>query len=579
MIGSVVMEQLRRQKRLLQSNPVVLIFIVIFGVLGSVVIVPLALVLFGALWSGQPWETEGYLTLQHFYAVLQFEDIVEVTWNTIVVSVVSTVVGMTGGIGISIVLTRCRVHYRRALTLLMFLPFAIPSYLVAIGWIFLMSPERGMINGLIESAFGSPLPFYNEWAIGLITGASYIPLVYFIAAPSIRQIDSTLESASFVHGATLSETLRSITLPMSRPAILSTLIIVFIKSFEEFAVALWIGLPSRTFVLSTKIFNLIKFQASPEYGPSTALAFIIMFFGIVMVTVESKLVGAATQYQTVGGESYSTRRVYDLGPLGNRALTGVAFGFLFISTLLPLLVLIYSSFVSNFYGQLTLDFTLANYVRAMQHPAFFRSIWNTFLLSTIGPIILMVVAFFSSYILFKTDIRGKKLLDYILFLPITTPAIVTAVGFLWFYLFFTTDVYPLYGTLIGIGLALISRYVPYATRAMHSGMAGIDDILEEAAYTFGGGPIDNLRDIIFPNVAGNFVYGYILLMMFFIRNFTVVVFLYTTGQETLAVLLWILWETNALWGATAATSVVMMAFVTVLGFGALRIGGVEITEM
>lgn len=555
------------------SLPIVLILL--FCVFFSIVIVPLGFAAFGALWSAQPWERQGYLTLANFRTLFRTPGIVEVFWNTIIVSFVSTSIAMFGGVSISLLVTRSKIPYRKYLSMLTYVPYILPGYLVAIGWIFLMSPERGIINQWIASTFGSPIPFYNEWWIGIIVGTHYMPLVYFLAAPGIEKIDSTLESASFVHGGNLRETLQSITLPLSKPAMLSTLIIVFIKGFEEFAIALWIGLPSRTFVLSTKIFNAIKFTSPPEYGPSTALALLLVAGGILLLTAENYLVGSVEQYQTVGGQDYSTDRVYDWGPKGNKLIAFFVFGLLFVLTILPILVLVYGSFATSLVG-LTMDFTLQNYVTALTYPGFVRSLTNTAIISIVGPTLLMVSAFFSSYMLFKTELPGRRLLDYIMFLPLATPSIVTAIGFLWAFLFFFADFLPLYGSLLGIIVALMGRYVPYATRAMHSGMAGIDDVLEEAALVSGGTPLENLKDIIAPLVSGSFAYGYILLAMFFVKNFTVVVFLYGTGSETISIMIWNLWTKESLWGATAAVAVIMLLMVLVLAALAIKLGDVDL---
>lgn len=555
-----------------------LMLVLLFGLFFSIIIIPFGLAGFGAFWSAKPWETEGYLTLQNFEALIANRGMIDVLWNTFVVSVVSTIISMVGGVGMALLIARSKVPYKRLLYGMTFIPFILPGYIVAVGWIFLMGPKIGIINKWIGATFGSPIPFYNEWWIGIVIGTHYIPFMFFLVMPGIKKIDASMESASFAHGGNLIETLRSITLPLAKPAVLSALIIALIKSFEEFAIALWIGLPSKTFVVSTKIFNDIKFQTPPDYGPATALALLLMLIGVIMISAESVLVGATEQYQTVTGESYESEPAYDWGDPANTLISVGALTFMFVVNLLPVLVIIYGSFVPGFVGQLTLNLSLQNYVTALTYPGFERAFWNTIGISVVGALSLTVLAFLSSYLLFKTDLRGRRLLDYMIFLPIAAPSVVTGIGFLWTYLFLLGDTLPMYGTIGGITVALMSRYAPYATRAMHGGMANLGDALEEAALVSGARPLEILREIIAPLLRDNFVYGFIFLMLFFVKNFTVVAFLYSTGSETLSVMTWILWFSEALWGATAAVSVVIMIFVMILSYLAFKIGGVSVRE-
>lgn len=560
---------------ILTVNSLGIVHIFLLASFISLVIIPLAFAGFGAIYSGQPYEKDGYLTLQNF-TQLWGPEMFEVLKNTFIVSIVSTVTAMLGGGGIAFLVTRTRIPHRRLLGVMAYVPYVVPGYLAAIGWIFLMSPRIGVINTRIGDLLGFTIPFYNEWWIGFIVGTHYISLVYFLAAPGLKQVDSTLESASFVHGGDLMATFRSISLPLSKPALLSTLVIIFIKSFEEFAIALWIGLPTRTFVISTKIFNAIKFTSPPDYGPSTALALLLVALGIILLTAETVLIGAVEQYQTRSGGGFGSDRVYDFGPFKNKAISFGTFIFMFTVGLLPILMMMYVSIVPNYLGTLTLDITLDNYTRVFNYPDFGQTIINTLILVITGPVILMVSAFFSSYFLFKTELPGRRVLDYIMFLPLATPSVVTAVGFLWTYIFLFADFLPLYGTLPGIILALTARYVPYATRAMHSGMASIDDVLEEAALVSGSTPLTNLKDIIAPLITDNFVYGYILLSMFFIKNLTVVIFLYSDTSWVLSVLIWDMWN-ESLWGATAAASTLMTVTVLGLAYIALKIGDVKLS--
>lgn len=540
----------------------------------TLVVIPIAIAVFGAFWSAAPYESTGYLTLEYFRIILNTPGIWEVFYNTGVVAVVSTTIAITLGTTIAILVTRSQIPFSSYIGVLVYVPYIIPGYLAAAGWIFMLAPKLGFINRFIVSATGYEIAFYNEWWIGIAVGTHYIPLVYFLVAPGIRKIDSTMESASFVHGGGLLTTMRNITVPLSKPAILSTLVIIFIRSFEEFAIALFIGYPSQTYVISTRIFTLLQYTSPPDYGVSTALAFLLIIFGIGLLTVETIFLGAVQQYQTVSGSGYKVERLYDWGKYKNAAISGVTILVLFFFTLLPLLMVVYASFKQPFLGQINLDLTLNTYRTVLGNDRFLQALKVTGIIAVVGPAILMVAAFFISYFLFRTDMRGSKLLDYMTFIPISIPSVVTAVGFLWFYLFVTADFLPLYGTLPGLLLALMSRYVPYATRAMHGGMASIGDTLEEASLVAGASPLSTVKNIIFPLVKGNFFYGYILLMMFFVKNLTVVLFLYQYPYYTLSIEIWNRWR-ESIWSEAAAAATVMIVLVLLLASIAMLVGDID----
>lgn len=570
------LEERRSQLRnLLTTNSLGIIHVILLSLTITLVIVPLGFATFGAFYSAPPYDKGGVLTLQNF-TQLWGPEMWEIVQNTIIVSLVSSITAMIGGGGIAFLVTRTKIPHRQTLGVMAYVPYVVPGYLAAIGWIFLMSPEIGLINArLFGQYLGFTIPFYNEWWIGLIVGTHYISLVYFLAAPGLRQVDSTLESASFVHGGDLRATFQNITLPLSKPALLSTLVIIFIKSFEEFAIALWIGFPTQTYVISTKIFRAIKFTSPPDYGPSTALALLLVALGVLLLSAETILIGAVEQYQTRSGGEVGSDRAYDWGAKKNKAISYGALTFMFLVGLLPILMIMYVSIVPNYLGHIRFDFTLANYARVVQYDGFGQTMFNTITMMIVGPIALMTAAFFSSYFLFKTELPGRRLLDYIMFLPLATPSVVTAIGFLWTYIFLFADFLPLYGSLPGIIIALSARYIPYATRAMHSGMASIDDVLEEAALVSGSTPLSNLKDIIAPLITDNFIYGYILLSMFFIKNLTVVIFLYDTNSWVLSVQIWDMWN-ESLWGATAAAATIMTVTVLGLAYIAVKIGDVEL---
>ena len=111
-------------------------------------------------------------------------------------------------------------------------------------------------------------------------------------------------------------------------------------------------------------------------------------------------------------------------------------------------------------------FTLKNYVTALHFPKITDSIKNSILLGLGSASAVMVLTLLASWLLVRTKMRGRWLLDILTTLPLLFPGIVMGLAILRFYLFVPI---PVYGTLWILLIAFVTRYIPYGIRYTHSG--------------------------------------------------------------------------------------------------------------
>ena len=158
------------------------------------------------------------------------------------------------------------------------LSFAIPGLLTAMAWIFVLSPNIGWVNAMLKSIFGlkeAPLSIYTMGGMIWALSSHYFPLAYLALGPALRVLDVRLEEAALVSGARYWQVMPKITLPLLRPAILSTVLLLFMLGMSSYEVPRLIGRPARIDVFTTEIQGATQ-SAPPEFGMASALSFTLL---------------------------------------------------------------------------------------------------------------------------------------------------------------------------------------------------------------------------------------------------------------------------------------------------------------
>jgi len=136
------------------------------------------------------------------------------------------------------------------------LSFAIPGLLTAMAWILVLSPNIGWVNAMIKSTFGlsqAPFSIYSMGGMIWALSSHYFPLAYLTLGPALRVLDVRMEEAALVSGARYWQVMPKITLPLLRPAILSTVLLLFMLGMSSYEVPRLIGRPSRIDVFTFSI--------------------------------------------------------------------------------------------------------------------------------------------------------------------------------------------------------------------------------------------------------------------------------------------------------------------------------------
>ena len=158
----------------------------------------------------------------------------------------STLLTLVVGLPAAYVFARFEFPGKRLLRVLTTLPFILPTVVVAASFNALLGP-RGGLNLLLMNAFGldtPPIQVLNTLGAILLAHVFYnTTVVIRVVGSALAQLDPRLEQAARVLGASPLRTLREVTLPLLKPALLSAALLVFLFDFTSFGVVLLLGGP------------------------------------------------------------------------------------------------------------------------------------------------------------------------------------------------------------------------------------------------------------------------------------------------------------------------------------------------
>jgi len=438
-----------------------------------------------------------------------------------------------------------------------FASFGTPFILYTIGWLLLLG-KAGPVNFWLKRLLGQTEPVvnvYSMWGMIFVESLLWSPFVFLMLAAAFRSMDPSLEEASAACGARVWQTLRRISLRLMLPAFFSVTLLIFIRSFESFEIPALVGLPGDIRVLTTSIY--LDAQKLPaQYGSAGAFSVLLMLVVAGTLYFYFRVIREGDRFQTVTGKGYRPALI-NLGKWRNPAAAGLLL-YSFVLLVLPFFIILWASLLP-FYIQPSFEamslFTLKNYITAIHYPKITDSIKNSMLLGLGSATLVMALTTLASWILVRSKLRGRWLLDLLTTLPLLFPGIVMGLAILRFYLLVPI---PIYGTLWILLVAFVTRYIPYGIRYTHSGLLQLHRELEEAAYTSGASWSNCMRRIILPLLTPSFLGGWVFVFLLSAKELSMSILLVSPQTPVVSVAIYELWE-NGQVGELAAFSVIWSA--------------------
>jgi iron(III) transport system permease protein len=535
-------------------------------------LVPLAFLLWQSVHTPEAGLTPARLTLDNFRAAYSDGDSARLLGNSLRFAAGTAGIALVLGTLLAWMNERTNMPFRRMFFALSIVPLVIPGVLFVVAWILLGSPKIGLINVVLRALSGTDLVFVDVYSLAgmaIVDGLHYSPMAFLLMTAAFRAMDPALEEAALTSGASVWSVAWRITLRLSWPAAFATLLILFVRALESFEVPALLGLPAGIRVFTSAIYAAVH-RYPGEIGLASAYAVALLVITSLGLWFQSRLLARGERYATVTGRGYRPRPI-DLGRWRYPAAAFFIVYFLLIVGL-PFLVLLWSSF-QRFYAVPSVaalhNLTLDPYRFVFTFPSIARATWNSLALSFATATTIMLATSVIAWVVVKTRVRGRSLLDLTATLPIVFPGLVLGLAIMVFYLH--ADV-GIYGTLWILFIAYATRFLPYGMRYSTTSMLTIHRELEESAAMSGASWWTAFRHVVFPLLAPGLVAGWIYIVIVAIRELASSVLLYGPGSEVLAVVIWELWE-NGQNVELSALGVLMIAALFALVLVAQRIAG------
>ena len=471
--------------------------------------------------------------------------------NSLVCGFFTVLVSVPLGSVLGWLIARTDIPCKKLLGMLVVIPYMIPSWCKSLAWLAVFRNKTSGSLGFL-AGMGIPIPdwlAYGPVAIVLCMSLHYYAFSYIHVQSALRSINSELEEMGEICGASKPQILRSITIPLVLPSVLSAIVMTLSKSIGTYGVAANLGNRIGYFTLATKMKNFIN--GSPQ-NVGYAMSIILISLAALIIFANQRLIGVRKSYATIGGKGGRSTEMR-LG-MAKRPLMIFLILFLFFAMVMPMFVLVMETFqISTGGGYGLNNLTLYNWIGTDENLApyytsykgifynseFSKALFNTIRLTVIGSVITAFCGQFLGYIC--TRGRGKwygSLTEQRGFVPY----LMSGVAFSAMYVAMFSRPHlgglipSIYGTFTLIVLTSVVKHFPFASRSGTANMMQIAVELEEAAEINGAGFGKKLSRIVLPLAKNGFISGFMLTFISIAKELDLIIIMMDKRTTTMSYL-------------------------------------------
>ena len=463
--------------------------------------------------------------------------------NTVLLAVGTCVVAIVFGGLFAFLITRTNLSCRKYLSSIFIFPYIMPQWTLAVVWqnLFNSNAVTGTSNGLLAALFGVNMPIW--WCKGLfpslvVLGLHYAPFAYILIGGIFRNMDANLEEAATILDTPKWKTMFKITLPMVKPAILSTILLVFGSSMGSYPVPHYLGLAT----LSTKYVSM----NSKYTGEASILAIIMMIFGVAIMLLNQRSLKSRKNYTTVTGKSGQISKI-NLGRTGRVVIAVILIIITFFTSIFPIISFAFETFLPNpgdysflYTGDannlttkwwVTSENVTENGMYGQKGILYNNTIWTAFkgtmIVSVSCALIAGTIGTLIGYAVSKNRrSRWANYVNSVAFLPYLMPSIAVGVAF---FILFSNQYFNLFNTYALLIIAGTIKYIPFASRSSLNSMLQLSGEIEEAAVIQDVPWIKRMTRIIIPIQKSSIISGYLLPFMTCLRELSLFMLLCVQG--------------------------------------------------
>jgi len=453
-------------------------------------------------------------------------------------------------------------------------PIVLPAVSAIVGWVFLLSPVPGYVNEALRhlpwwsDRLEGPLDIYPLPFIMLITGLSLTSFVYLFVSSGFENINGELVEAAQVAGSSRAGVFFKVILPLLRPSLVYGGGVALLLGLGQFTAPLLLGRTQGVSVLTTDMYFATT-STPPDYALAAAIGSPLLVFGVIVLYVNRVLLGDASRFVTHGGKGG-----FRQGSPGSKLAAASIVLFALIASIIPIGALTVVSLTRFWTGKIDPHaWTLAAYRQMIHEPGITDAIVNSITLSLAAVAIALPVGYVCASLLRRG--RDHRLiapvLDFIIAMPLSIPAVIFGVGFL---LVYTNKPLVLYGTRWVLVVVYVTLMIPFSTRMQLAGMAALGDAYNEASRVSGAGLIKTQWSIMVPLMRGTLGGAAALMFVLLTHEFAASLLVRGSQTQVMGTILYDYYE-NGSYPLVACISLAMVAVTTIGVIVAVLLSGSE----
>lgn len=535
----------------LKNAGLVVVALAIAVFLIAFLVVPIVSVVYTAFSDGA-----GGFTLSHFSAFAEISLMRESFANSLFVAGMTVLFATI--IAVPLAYLTMRFQFRGAVLIqtLGVLPLVMPAFVGAAAMQLLFG-RSGSVNLILNDWFGVTIPIMQGLSgVIFVETLHYFPFILLNLSASLASIDPSMEEAGQNLGASGWRLFRKVVFPLALPGYIAGASLVFIKVFDD------LGTPL--------VLNVSNMLAPQAYLRVTSVGIEDPIGYVICVILVAFSVAAMA-----GSWWFVKRRDYALVSRGgaqapkrklNALQTTLAYGWILgvlALVLSPHLGILLMSFFKVWsFSVLPEQFTLAHYATVFGDST--QMIWNTLLYCGVAALIDVVIGAAIAYIVLRTQIPGRQVLDHLVTVALAMPGLVLGIGYL--RTFRGVELPFDMGTLTSSWLIFVIAYsvrrLPYALRSCMAALTQVHPTLEEAAQNVGANRWRTIRKIVVPLMMGGLLAGFVTSFITAAAEISETILL--TSRESLAPMsygIYLYFQSIAGRGPGAALSVIAVTLV------------------
>jgi iron(III) transport system permease protein len=478
------------------------------------------------------YEDGGILTLDAYHQLFSDPKFWHAAWNTLQYASLSTGLAVAAGGALAILVARTDLPGRQAFGRLTLLPLLLPALGIVLGWIVIWGPG-GYLSHVFQTRLHIPTIDLNSiLGMSVVEATRLLPVAFMTCEAALARADSSLEDAARSAGATPFGVLRSVTIPMLRPALLNAATLSFTLAIASLGIPLLLGTPNNIQFVSTYLYLTWTNAAQPDSPIVSAGAMFLLAVATLLLLLRNRMLGAEARFVSVGGKA------------GRKAMLSLRHWrwpfavlislYLVFSTLVPVVGVAIMSFVA-FLTPLIAPwhlFTWSNWT-ILGSGVYLSAIKHSALLALIGGMVTTALVALATLVAHRSKLPTRRSLPFVMLYPRAIPGLIIGIGFFWAYLLTPVVGDWLRVSIWGILLAFCIRNLPFAYVVMYPTMARIGEELDRAGRSVGAGWWRTCRSIVLPLLRPALFASFILMFVEILNDYDPALFLVRPGMEVI----------------------------------------------